>query len=280
MTSPASSTSPGRQMTTANPHDLRPRLALAIDAAKQAGDLTLRYFQRANYSVEQKGDGSPVTTADREAERLIRRLVAGRFPSDGVLGEEFGEEPSSSGFRWLIDPIDGTASFVRGVPLYGTLIGVEHLGIPAAGVIHMPALAETVHAATGLGAVHELPGRAPAPARVSREATVATSLFCTTSYDYYGRRGLDQLFLTLCRAFASMRGWSDCYGYLLLATGRADAVIEPGVHPWDVAAIVPIIQEAGGRSTDWNGSPSIYTGNNIATNGLIHDETLALLRPR
>src|SRR5262249_25088873 len=144
------------------------------------GDITLRYFQTTHFKVDTKRDGSPVTTADREAEEHLRGAIAAAFPADSILGEEFGLKEGSSGFKWLLDPIDGTASFVCGVPLYGVLIGIEHDGRVAAGVIHMPALDETVYAARGSGAWHVVRKGDPAPARVSRVAALSQAVVCTT----------------------------------------------------------------------------------------------------
>ncbi len=252
-----------------------------MEAARTAGDITLRYFRGAVFSTEQKGDGSPVTTADREAEAAIRAMIGRRFAGDAILGEEHGETPGTSGFRWILDPIDGTISFVHGVPLFGTLIGVERLCVDGVwraeiGVIHMPVLGETVHAATGLGAWYLVNGERR-PARVSRTDSLAGALVCTTSHEYWRRKGREHLLLPLSRACLRTRGWSDCYAHLLVATGRADAVVEPGVHPWDVAATIPIVREAGGRCTDWRGVETSRGGNNIASNGRIHEELVRTL---
>lgn len=279
--------------------ELKGRLTLAVDAAREAGAITLRYFRSAGFSTEQKGDGSPVTTADREAEAVIRSLIQRRFADDAILGEEHGETPGTSGFRWIIDPIDGTISFVHGVPLFGTLIGVERVsslaqasglwpkpGIndpggtpvpqPLIGVIHMPVLGETTHAASGLGAWYVANGERR-PARVSQTQALREALVCTTSHEYWKRKEREHLLLALSRACLRTRGWSDCYAHLLVATGRADAVVEPGVHPWDVAATIPIIREAGGRCTDWRGVETAHGGHNIASNGRIHEELMRTL---
>jgi histidinol-phosphatase len=256
-----------------------PRLQLALHGAREAGELTLRYFNRRSFATEQKGDGSPVTTADREAEQLLRKSVAAAFPDDGFLGEEFGEQPSRSGYRWIVDPIDGTTSFVHGVPLWGTLIGIEHQGRVVAGVIHMPALEESVYAAAGEGAWHVARRSQPAPARVTTTSRLADAMICLTSFDYFTKTGREDAFHRIARASRSLRGWSDCYSHLLVATGRADAVVEPGVHPWDMAAAQAIIPEAGGKCTDWDGVESPSSGHGAISNGLIHETLLATLRP-
>jgi len=259
------------------PAPSHPRLDLALDAADQAGERLLTHFHRRSFSTEQKHDGSPVTTADREAEQLIRRLVQASFPDDGVLGEEFGETPAPSGYRWIVDPIDGTTSYIHGVPLWGTLIGIEHEGRMIAGVIHMPALSESIFAAAGEGAWHRFQGSTPTPARVSSTADLSEAMVCITSLDYFTRNDREASFFKLARATRSMRGWSDCYSHLLLATGRCDAVVEPGVHPWDMAASLAIIPEAGGACTDWAGKPTAYSGNGVLSNGRIHRPLLESL---
>lgn len=257
--------------------ELQSILDFALDAAKQAGDITLKYFRSAGLSIIGKTDGTPVTRADREAESHVRALIAKRYPGHAIMGEEHGSSDSASRFRWIIDPVDGTFSFIRGVPLYGTLIGLELDGDCILGVLHMPALNETVFAARGLGAWYTIAGATPEPAHVSSVATLDGALMCTTSIDYFRRAGLADLLPSLEARFTHNRGWSDCYASLLVATGRADAVIEPLIHPWDVAAIKPIIEEAGGRYSDWTGDPSIHRPTALITNGRIHDELVGLL---
>ena len=256
---------------------IQDRLQVALRAAAAAGRLTLEHFNRAELGVEFKGDGSPVTIADRAAETAIRERIALRFPTDAVVGEEHPDSPGTSGYTWILDPIDGTYSFVHGVPLYGTLIGIEHEGKMVAGVIHMPALKETVYAAQGTGAWHVIGESEPVEARVSTTAPLADALVCTTSYDYYRQMGTPEVMDRIHHAAGHTRGWSDCYAAVLLATGRADAAIEPIVHPWDIAAIWPVIAEAGGRCTDWDGNDTIRGGTCVMTNGLIHDELLNLV---
>jgi histidinol phosphatase-like enzyme (inositol monophosphatase family) len=256
------------------------RLDAALHFAREAGALILRSFHARSFEIDTKRDGSEVTTADREAEQRLRALIAAAFPGDGVLGEEFGATPSSSGWRWVLDPIDGTTSFVHGVPLFGTLIACERDGSTRAGVIHMPALAETVYASAGAGAWHVAAGaETPRPARVSRVGSIADAMACTTSYIYFRRARAEGAMLPLLERFGNSRGWSDCYAHVLCATGRIDAVVEPVLHPWDIAPMQVIYAEAGGRTSDWAGRPGAYNANGVATNGLIHDELLALLRP-
>jgi histidinol phosphatase-like enzyme (inositol monophosphatase family) len=253
-------------------------LSAAINAATKAGEIVLHYAE-TSYSLETKGDGSPVTTADREAERCIRNAVESEFPEDTLLGEELGEQLGSSGYRWIIDPIDGTASFIRGVPLYGTLIGIEHDHRMVAGVINLPGLDEMVFAESGRGAWHIVRGGEPRPAWVSAVSDVHDAMICITSFDYFKKTSRESEFQRITGACRLMRGWSDCYGHMLVATGRADAVVEPCIHPWDVAATMAIIKEAGGRYSDWRGEESALSREGVVSNGRVHDGILRLLRP-
>lgn len=266
------------------------RLELAVEAAEAAGRLTLELFGRARsgLGVEIKRDGTEVTAADRGAEALVRSRIAAAFPGDAVMGEEMGETPGGSGWRWIIDPIDGTFSFVRGVPLYATLIAAEWVGIEGrgegqgrgrveVGVIELPALGERVHAARGLGAWHTVRGSGPTRARVSRAATLGQAVVCTTSLDYFKGPAARGVFDRVCAAAGHTRGWSDAYPAALLATGRVDVLFESAIKPWDIAALEPIIAEAGGRLSDWAGAPSVYSGTLAASNGLVHEELLGVI---
>jgi histidinol phosphatase-like enzyme (inositol monophosphatase family) len=254
------------------------RLRLARAIARQAGELTLEYFQRADLVVERKADSSPVTAADRGAEMLLRERIAADFPDDAVLGEEYGVVEGTSGFRWILDPIDGTKSFARGVPLYATLIGVEHDGQSVIGVIHAPALDETVWAAIGWGAWYSCRGAAPIAARVSTKPTLADGLFLTSQVDLFNSRGRQDAFARLQAAAAVTRTWGDAYGYLLVATGRAEAMVDAVMNVWDAAALLPVLDEAGGTFTDWNGQRTIHGGEGVATNGRVLEEVLVITR--
>lgn len=258
--------------------EISQRLEFALEAGREAGQITLEYFRREDLEVERKGDDSPVTLADRQAEEHLRRRIAERFPEDAILGEEFPERPGTSGFRWILDPIDGTKSFIHGVPLYGTLIGVEHDGRSVLGVNLIPALDECVYASQGQGAWYVAQGRAPQPAHVSRRGRLSEGLFLTSevaNFDAVGRREVYDRLAGIARL---SRTWGDCYGYLMIATGRADVMVDPLMNVWDAAAIQPIIEEAGGTFTDWQGRPTIYSGQGMATNGLILEEVLAITR--
>lgn len=252
------------------------RLQHARDFARQAGELTRRYFCKDELTVDRKGDDSPVTIADREAETLLRRLIEAAFPEDAILGEEFPEKPGSSGYQWVLDPIDGTKSFIHGVPLYGTLIGILHGEQSLAGVIYIPALDEMAYAAVGHGAWHTVGDAEPKPARVAQTAKLTESLGVTSEVATFRKRGAFETFVQLDEAVRLFRTWGDCYGYLLVATGRADFAIDPMMNLWDAAALAPILQEAGGRYTDWRGNDTIHEHEGLGSNGLVHDEVVAI----
>lgn len=257
---------------------LASRLELALAAAREAGDITLKYFRQGNYEVEVKSDASPVTQADRESEQHLRSRIAESFPDDAILGEEFGETAGTSGYRWILDPIDGTKSFVHGVPLYGTLVGVEHDGQSVIGVIHAAAAGETVYAARGGGAWYVSGDSEPVKAQVSTTAKLSDGLLLTSEVEGFSITGRFATFEKLSRSAKITRTWGDCYGYLLIVTGRADAMIDPRMHLWDAAALQPILIEAGGTYTDWQGEPTIYSGDGVATNGKLLDEVIAATR--
>lgn len=255
------------------PHDLRPYLDFATDAAWQAGRLTLQYFQAA-FDVEWKGDDSPVTVADRGAETLLRRLIEARFPDHAIVGEEFGgAEQKDAPFRWILDPIDGTRSFVRGVPLYAVLVGLEVEGEMAVGVANFPALNEMVAAARGEGCRWN--GR---PCRVSPVSRLADALLCFTDEPAFARYGKAEAWQGVAMRAHTLRGWSDAYGHVLVATGRAEAMFDPIMNLWDCAALMPILQEAGGTFTDWKGTPTAYGDEAISSNGHLLPEILQAMQ--
>jgi histidinol-phosphatase len=261
-------------------NDLRSRLEFAVRIAREAGDHTLRYYRRPDLEIESKADSSPVTQADREAEALLVLRIRAAYPADGILGEESGEVPSRNGYRWILDPIDGTRSFARGVPLFGTLIGMEMNGEVLAGVIHMPACGETVYAAKGDGAWWQVENEAPRPARVSAVRSLAQAHFICTSPEGFRKRGLESSLEQLMARSGATRTWGDCYAYALVATGRAECVVDPVMAAWDAAALIPILQEAGGAFTDWNGDVRFDGGNGIGSNGWLHEEILSILDSR
>ena len=265
-------------MNTKPEKEVGPRLDLAVEAAREAGQITLEYFRREDLEVERKGDDSPVTVADRAAEEHLRRRIAEVFPDDAVVGEELPETAGTSGFRWILDPIDGTKSFIHGVPLYGTLIGVEHQGESVLGVILIPALDEYVYAAAGRGAWYVRGNSAPRPAKVSRCPKLAEGLFVTSEVICFDEVDREQVYKRLEATARLTRTWGDCYGHLLVATGRAELMIDPYMSVWDAAALLPILQEAGGSFTDFQGRATIHSGEGIATNGRILDEVMAIIR--
>lgn len=258
--------------------DIQRRSEFAVHAARSAGDITLEYFRKDDLPVDLKSDDTPVTMADRLAETKVRELIIEAFPEDAILGEEFPEREGHSGYRWILDPIDGTKSFIHGVPLYGTLIGLEFEEKSVLGVIRIPALEECVYAAKGQGAWYVQGANPPKPARVSKLPTLAQSLFLTSEvacFETTGRRGAYDRVQSATRL---TRTWGDCYGYLLVATGRAEVMIDPIMAIWDAAPLLPILEEAGGTFTDWKGNPSISAGEGIATNGLVFNEVMKIIR--
>jgi myo-inositol-1(or 4)-monophosphatase len=251
---------------------LRRHLDFARETAWEAGRLTLATFQTA-HGTEFKEDDSPVTVADRAAETFIRRRLAETYPDHAVLGEEFGASASSSSsHRWIIDPIDGTKSFVCGVPIYGVLLALEIDGVPAVGVAHFPALDEMISAASGLGCSRN--GRA---CRVSATADLSRAVVAHADTASFARQGKGAAWDRLQQATWYRAGWCDAYGYALVATGRADVMLDPIMNVWDCAPLLPILREAGGYFGDWNGRERIDGGEALATNAALRDAVLALL---
>lgn len=264
-------------------HDDKPlleRLELARRIAAEAGDITLRHFRDPNLAVDRKADESPVTAADRESEQYMRDEIAKHYPQDGIVGEEYGEQEGESDYCWILDPIDGTKSFVSGVPLYGCLVGISKNGEAVAGVIQMPALDECVYAAVGQGAWIQRAGGEPERARVSTCEKLSESLFCTTAVATFNERTDGEGRAAYCRleeAAQLSRSWGDCYGYLLVATGRAEIMVDPIISVWDACAVKPIVEEAGGIFTDWRGQATIHSQEGVATSGKFHAEVLDVL---
>ncbi len=245
-------------------------LAVATEAAYLGGRRTLAHFN-AGVAVETKSDDTPVTLADREAEQVIRNRIARSFPTHSILGEEAGATPGDPDYRWIIDPIDGTKSFIHGVPLYGVLIGVEVRGRPRVGVIYMPALDEMVSAAEESGCTWN--GR---PAHVSQTSRLEDACLTTTSPET--ARARSDGYEKLAHRVKLNRAWGDAYGYALVSTGRCDVMLDPRLNPWDCAPLIPILREAGGRFSDWSGKEHIWGHDGFATNGLLHDAVLDILR--
>jgi histidinol phosphatase-like enzyme (inositol monophosphatase family) len=245
-------------------------LDFALDAAWQAGRLTLAHYQTA-LTPDRKGDNTPVTIADRLAEQKLRELIASRWPDHGILGEEYGAQTANSPYIWVLDPIDGTKSFVSGVPLYGMLVALLDGPRALLGVAHFPALSETVYALRGAGCFWN--GRR---AQVSQTEDLADAVVLTSELNhFFGRR--QAAWQRLVDATYVQRTWGDAYGYMLVATGRADVMVDPAMHLWDCAPLQVIIEEAGGKFADWQGVPTIHAGESIATNGLLFDQVIRLI---
>jgi len=265
---------------------LHSRVELMRTLADRAGTLAMRHFQSMSLAVHAKPDASPVTEADLEIEALLREQIAADFPDDGLLGEEHGAQEGTGGFRWVIDPIDGTISFAAGVPLFGTLIGLERTRGAAreivAGICAMPALGESVWAARGQGAWWERRGADGAihrtAARVRASVPLAEALVCTTGLEYFERAGRTDALVAIARAAQRVRGWSDCYGGMLVATGRADAWFDPVMNPWDSGPFPVILEEAGGVFTDWHGRADIHGGSAVAAAPALHAELVRVIQ--
>lgn len=247
---------------------MSPRLAFALEAVHRAGRLTLAHFQTGT-GIETKSDGSPVTVADKAAERLIRELIAEAYPGEEILGEEEGGVGGGTG--WVIDPIDGTKSFVCGVPLYATLLSYEIDGEPMIGVSGFPVLNEVVYAEKGAGAFWN--GR---PCRVSNVDRIEDATLSCGSHGSMDRYGRSEGHMKLVRRAKISRTWTDAYGHALVATGRIEAMIEPVLSPWDISAVRLIVAEAGGRCTNFDGGTAATDG--VSSNGRLHDEILEAFR--
>lgn len=243
-------------------------LIFALDAAYAAGRSTLAHFGTP-FEVEFKADHSPVTIADRTAESLIRAAIAAKFPTDAILGEEEGESGSSSR-RWVIDPIDGTRSFVAGVPLYATLLSLELEGVPQLGVVYFPALEEMFYAERGQGAFRN--GRA---IRVAPVAQLEAATVLTGNPKHFLDEPLRDAYDTVIRRAQVARNWGDAYGHALVACGDAHAMLDGIVAHYDVSSIKVLIEEAGGRFSEINGGSGLGPSA-LSTNGMLHEEILGL----
>lgn len=251
---------------------LRSYLDFAMETAWQAGRLTLGHFQ-TGLQPEFKQDESPVTVADQQAEQLIRRRIEAQYPRHAIVGEEYGaSESEGQTHRWFIDPIDGTRSFVRGVPLYGVLIGLEIEGKVEVGVAYFPALNEMVAAATGEGCWWN--GRR---ARVSQTARLKDALVCHYDAAAFAQYGKEAAWERFQQQAGYRAGWCDCYAYLLVATGRADVALDPIMNAWDCGPFPPILQEAGGYFGDWQGNVTIHAHEAIATTQTLLPEVLRVI---
>lgn len=248
-------------------------LDFAIDAAWQAGRVTLAHFQ-TGLAAERKADNTPVTIADRAAEQLLRQLITARWPDHALIGEEYGHAAgqTDSGYTWIIDPIDGTKSFVSGVPLYAVLLALVKDDVPLLGVMNFPGLNEMVYAARNRGCFWN--GR---PSRVSAVDSLADAVMLCSDLNTFASFGRQPAFERLIAATYIQRTWGDAYGYALVATGRAEIMVDPVMAVWDCGPLQVILEEAGGVFTDWKGTPTIFGGEAVATNGALHEQVMALL---
>jgi len=264
--------------------ELQKRLELAKVIAKSAGKLTLNYFQTDSFDVMRKGDGSPLTIADQEAEKFLRSAIEEMYPDDGIVGEEFGQSDGESEFTWILDPIDGTKSFISGVPLYGTMVAVEKKVAPGEprqsviGSVYFPGLDVGIYAAKGGGAWSFSGSDEPVKAAVSKTSKLADSVLVTSQVESFGKRDAADVYQELAQSVYFCRTWGDVYGYYLVATGRIEVMIDPILNVWDAAAVQPILEESGGKFTDWAGVNSIDAGEAIGSNGLIHDDLIAITK--
>jgi histidinol phosphatase-like enzyme (inositol monophosphatase family) len=241
----------------------------AVALAREAGRITLEWFRSVDLAVDDKSDGTPVTAADRAAERFVRERLTETHPDDAIVGEEEPDAAGTSGRRWIVDPIDGTKAFTHGVPLYSTLLAYEDEHGPAIGVIDLPALGETVYAGRGLGCFCN-----GTPARVNDRDRVRGSYLMTSGFDGW----TDDAFAAVRASGMFMRTWGDGYGYALVATGRAEAMVDQLAAVWDIAPMPVIIGEAGGTFTDFAGDERVDGGSGLATNGRLHRGVLELVR--
>ncbi|MGV9857321.1 histidinol-phosphatase [Gordonia sp. NPDC003425] len=259
------------------PTDLARDLDLALSLAESADDLTMRRFGALDLDVSEKPDLTPVSDADLACERLIRERLAADRPGDEVLGEEFGGDATMTGRQWVVDPIDGTKNFVRGVPVWATLIALLIDGVPEVGVVSAPALRRRWWAARDHGAHACFDGGEPRRITVSRVADLASSSLAFSSLSGWADRGLRERFIDLTDRVWRVRGYGDFFNYCLVAEGAVDITAEPEVSLWDLAPLDILVREAGGRFTALDGSPGPGGGSAIATNGLLHDEVRAAL---
>ena len=253
--------------------NLEPYRAFLIELAASSGDFIRPHFGRPGLAVETKADDTPVTVADRGAEQLMREQIRRKFPDHGILGEEFGAENSGAEFVWVLDPIDGTKAFAAACPLFGTLIALVHQGKPLLGAIHQPVLRQLL---VGDGASAVLNGRS---VRLRACARVEDATLLTSDPWNPGRYRDGAAFDGLARRARLVRTWGDCYGYLLVAGGWADIMCDPIMNPWDIPALIPIVQGAGGIVTDWHGGDPTQADSVVAAGPVLHPLVIAALNP-
>jgi histidinol-phosphatase len=259
--------------------DVGEDLSLALSAADEADALTLPAFHRADFTVETKADHTPVTEVDRGSEAAIRRALVEARPGDAVVGEEYGTTGASDR-RWIVDPIDGTKNFVRGIPVWATLIALEAAGELVVGVVSAPALGRRWWAGRGEGARAGAPGSPGDPIRVSPVASLGEAQLSYSSLDGWAERGQLDGFLGLARRCRRTRAFGDFWSHMLVAEGACDVGLDPVVSLWDLAAVEVVVEEAGGRFTDLDGVARADGGSAVSSNGLLHNSALAALDGR
>jgi histidinol-phosphatase len=250
-----------------------PTAVAAVEAAHAAGEVAMRYY-RGGFEITIKPDQTPVTQADREAEQVITAVLKRAFPDVGFLGEEFGQAGPTDR-RWIIDPIDGTKNFVRHLPIWAVLIALEEEGEITTGVVHNPASGDLFWARKGEGAYGN-----GERLRVSQCPRMSDALLLHSSLGLLRPTPYWPGFVRLIDATSRTRGFGDYYGYCVVAEGKGEIYVEADLKPWDVAPMKILIEEAGGRLTDFSGRPNIYDGSVVASNGRLHEEALRLLRPQ
>jgi myo-inositol-1(or 4)-monophosphatase len=255
--------------------DLTPYRTFMMELARESGDFIRPLFRQHSVAVETKADQSPVTAADRGAEELMRARIARRFPQHGIIGEEFGSDRPDAEFVWMLDPVDGTKSFISGVPLWGTLIALLHQNQPVLGCINQPVLDQLIVGDGRVTLLNGSPVRCRSTKRVEDATLLSSDALNPAKYQDGAR------YDALQQRAKLVRTWGDCYGYLLVATGWADAMLDPIMNPWDIAAMVPIIRGAGGTITDWQGNSPFPASSTIASaTPELHAEILSALNAR
>ncbi|MBN2000169.1 histidinol phosphate phosphatase [candidate division KSB1 bacterium] len=253
------------------PIDYNKLLEFAVQTAFTAGRLTLGYYQ-AGVIPDKKKDDTPVTVADRKAEELIRGYIEKQYPDHSIIGEEFGEINKNSEFKWYVDPIDGTKAFIRGVPLYAVLIGLEIAGESSVGAVYFPALDEMICAAKGTGCFWN--GRV---CRVSDITMLEGSFVSFTEADSFRRANREKEWRCFQQTCYHTVGWSDAYGHALVATGRVEIMLDPFLNPWDGGPFPVILREAGGYFGDWSGNETILNNEGLSTSRVLLPKVLELI---
>ncbi len=239
--------------------------------ASESGEIIIPFFNGKDIGLERKSDASPVTLADRKAEERMRAIITSELPAHGIIGEEFGNENEDAEFVWVFDPIDGTISFVSGCPLFGTLIGLLHRGQPVLGAIHQPIVGKLCVGDNTTTTLNGLPVRVESKKRIEEAALLTTDLLNVERYQNY------EIFDGLRRRARFFRTWGDCYGYLLVASGGADVMMDPVMNPWDLLPLIPVIRGAGGTITAWDGSDPVTADSCVAANPALHALVIATL---